>query len=147
MVSSQLNYLEHRKLRPNKCSRLTLYSWGFKKTFQLSNTSWVAHFAQGFCFDLANPLASDLELPTHFLQGSAVPIDQAKSLLEHLSFSISERLQHVLDFFLQQNNGGHIARIFGASIFDKVPKIRFFALTYRRLQRNPLFGPLFHRRT
>src|SRR5438128_7419563 len=114
----------------------TLDSGGFKETLELPDTSRMPHFAQGLCFNLTNPLAGNLELPTYLLQRSAVAIDQPKSLLEYLPFPISERLQHVLDFFLQQNNGSHIARVFGASVLDKVAEICFFALAYRRLERD-----------
>jgi hypothetical protein len=38
----------------------------FKKTFQLSNPGRMPHFAQRLCLDLADPLASDLELPSYF---------------------------------------------------------------------------------
>src|SRR5205823_11093720 len=90
----------------------TLDSGGFKETLELSDTSRMPHFAQGLCFNLTNPLAGNLELPAHFLQRSAVAIDQPKSLLEHLPLPIGERLQHVLDFFLQQNNCSHVTRVF-----------------------------------
>src|SRR5436309_8411481 len=109
-------------------------SGSFKEALELPDTSRMSHFAQGLCFDLTDTLPSDLELPPYFFQGSAISIDQAKSLLEDLPFAISKRLQHVLDFFLQQDNRSHVARIFGASVFDKIAKIRFFALTHRRLK-------------
>src|SRR6266853_3053505 len=102
-----------------------LNSRGFKESLQLSNTGWMPHFAQGFCFNLANALAGNLELPAYFFQGPAVPINQTKSLFEHLPLPISERLQHVLDFFLQYDNCGHIARVFRASVLDKVAEICF----------------------
>src|SRR5437870_11504805 len=117
-------------------------SRSFKESLQLSNSSWMPHFAQGFCFNLADSLAGNLELPAYFFQGSTVSIDQAKSLLEHLPFPIGQRLQHVLDFFLQQNDGSHIARVFGASVLDKVAEICFFDLTHWRLERDWLLRHL-----
>src|SRR4029077_20681136 len=51
----------------------------FKKTFQLPNPGWMPHFAQSFCLDLADPLASNLELPPYFFQRSAVAVNEAKS--------------------------------------------------------------------
>jgi len=103
-------------------------SGSFKEAFELSNTSWMPHFTQGLCFDLADTLAGNLKLPPYFFQGSAISINQPKSLLEDLPFTIGKRFQHVLDFFLQQDNRSHVARIFGAPVFDKIPKIRFLAL-------------------
>src|SRR4029453_16143632 len=111
-------------------------SGSFKEAFELPNTSRVSHFTQGLRLDLANTLAGDLKLPAYFFQGSAISIDQPKSLFEDLSFAIGERLQHVLDFFLQQNNRGHVARIFGAPVFDKIAKIGLLALAHRRLKRD-----------
>src|SRR5438094_8250685 len=111
-------------------------SGGFKEPLQLSDSCWVPHFAQGLRFILANARASHLELPAYFFQRSTVSINQPKSLLEHLPFPISERLQHVLDFFLQQNNRSHIARVCGASVRDKVAEICFFAHAVRRLERD-----------
>src|SRR5439155_18409309 len=71
IVSSKLNYLQPRKLRSNGRRRLTLYSWGFKKTFKLSDTSRMPHFAQRLCFDLTDTLARDLELSAYLFQRSA----------------------------------------------------------------------------
>src|SRR5262249_1798806 len=76
-------------------------SGSFKEAFELPNTSWMPHLAQGLRFDLTDSLAGDLELPAHFFKGSAISIDQPKSLLQDLPFTICERLKHVLDFFLQ----------------------------------------------
>ena len=108
----------------------------------MPNTSWVPHFTQGLCFDLANTLASDLKLPAYFFQRSAISINQSKSLLEDLPFTIGERLQHVFDFFLQQDNRSHVARIFGTPVFDKIAKVGFLALAYRRLKRDWLLRHL-----
>src|SRR5207302_5224251 len=122
----------------NPCSK----SRGFKESLQLSNTCWMPHFAQGLCFNLTNALAGNLELPAYFFQGPAVSINQPKSLFEHLPLPIGQRLQHVLDFLLQQNNRSHVARVFGASVLDKVAEICFFALAYRGLERDWLLRHL-----
>src|SRR4029077_15219687 len=98
----------------------------------------MPHFAQGLCLDLADPLASNLELPPYFFQRSAVAVNEAKSLLEDLPFPVRERFQDILDLFLEQNDRGHIARIFGAPVLDEIAKIGFLALSYRRLQRDRL---------
>src|SRR5215813_3791383 len=105
----------------------------------------MPHLTQGLRFDLANALTSDLKLPAYFFQGSAISVDQTKSLLEDLPLTIGESLKHVLDFFLQQNNRGHVAGIFGASVFDKIAKISLFTLTHRRLERDRLLRHLENR--
>ena len=110
----------------------------FEESLQLPNTSWVPHFAQGFCFDLTDALAGNLELPAYLLQRATVSIDQPKPLLEHLPFPVRERLQHVFDFFLQQHNGRHVAWVFCPSVLDEVAKIGFFALAHWRLERDRL---------
>ena len=58
---------------------------GFKETLELSDTSRMPHFAQGLCFDLANALAGNLELPAYFLQRSAVAIDQPEIVARALA--------------------------------------------------------------
>src|SRR5262249_17645861 len=71
-----------RKLRSN--------SRRFKKSFQLPNPGWMPHFAQSLRLNLADPLASDLELPPYFFQRSAIAVDETESLLKDLPFSIRE---------------------------------------------------------
>src|ERR687892_2677060 len=131
---------------PRSCARtrskICSNSRRFKETFQLPDPGWMPHFSQSFCLDLTDPLASNLELPAHFFQRSAVAVDEAESLLEDLPFSISERFQDVLDLFLEQNDRSHIARIFGAPVLDEIAKVGFLALTYRRLQRDWLLRHL-----
>src|SRR5512132_161813 len=112
-------------------SKLSSNSRRFKETFQLPNAGWMPHFAQGLCLDLADPLASNLELSPYFFQCAAVPVDETKSLLEDLPFSVRERFQNILDFFLEQNDRSHVTRVFGASVLDEIAKVGFLALAYR----------------
>src|SRR5438046_7758111 len=104
----------------------TLDSGGFKETLELPDTSRMPHFAQGLCFNLTDPLAGNLELPPYLLQRSAVAIDQPKSLLEHLPLPIGERLQHVLDFFLQRNNSSHAPPVLAPHLLHQVAVLSFF---------------------
>jgi hypothetical protein len=90
----------------------------------------MPHFAQGLCFDLADALASNLELSTYFFQRSAVAVDEAESLLEDLPFSVGERFQDILDLFLEQNDRSHVTRVLGASVLDEIAKVGFLALSY-----------------
>src|SRR6266566_9671645 len=114
----------------------------FEETFELPDTGRMPHFAQGFCLDLANTLSSDLELPTHFLECSAISIDQTKPLFQHLPLALCQSLEHVFDFLLQQNNGGHVARVFRAFVLDKVTKISFFAFANGGLEPDRLLRRL-----
>src|SRR5262249_39837562 len=110
---------------------LCLNARRFKETFQLPNPRRMPHFAQRFCLDLADPLPSDLELAAYFFQRSTVAVNEAKSLLEDLSFSVSEGFKDILDLLLQQDNRSHVARVFGATILDEVAEVGFLALAYR----------------
>ena len=67
----------------------------------------------------------------YFFQRSAVAVDETESLLEDLPFSVRERFQDILDFFLEQNDRSHVARIFGAPVLDEIAKVGFLALAYR----------------
>src|SRR4030095_15411823 len=120
---------------PRSCAqcgrKLCSNSRRFKETFQLPNPGWMAHFTQRLCFDLADPLPSNLELAAYFFQRSAVAVDEAEPLLEDLPFSVSERFQDILDLLLEQNDRSHVARVFGAPVLDEIAKVSFLALTYR----------------
>src|SRR5215510_5756083 len=98
----------------------------------------MPHFAKSLCFDLADALASDLELPPDLFQGAAVSVHQPKPLLEDLAFTIGESFQHILDFFLQQNNRSHVAGVLGASILNEIAEVGFLALAHGRLKRDRL---------
>src|SRR6478735_4576062 len=131
MLSIRFNSLHASKLRSNDGLKLCSNSRRFKKTFQLPNPSWMPHFAQSLCLDLADAFASNLELSPYFFQRSAVPVDEAESLLEDLPFPVGERFQDILDLFLEQNDRSHVARVFGAPVLDEIAKVGFLALAYR----------------
>src|SRR6266496_2740348 len=59
----------------NAAQNIPLYSWGFKETFKLSDTSRMPHFAQRLGFDLTDPLAGNLKLSAYLLQRSAISVD------------------------------------------------------------------------
>ena len=94
----------------------------------------MPHLAQSFRLDLPNAFARDAELPANFFECPAVTVDEAEALLEHLAFALGERLEHVLNLLLEENNRGHVARIFGAFVFDEITEVRLFAFADRRLQ-------------
>gem|GEM_PF-6224538 len=47
-----------------------MIAWELDEAFEFADAGWVAHFPQGFGFDLADALAGDLELATDFLEGA-----------------------------------------------------------------------------
>src|SRR5215211_7100001 len=112
MLSIRFNSLHASKLRYNTVEKLCSNPRRFNETFQLPNTGWMPHFTQGLCLNLADPLASDLELAAYFFQCSAVAVDKSESLFQDLPFPIGERFQDILDLFLEQHDRSHVARIF-----------------------------------
>src|SRR5436190_14922968 len=100
--------------------------WRFQKTFQLPDPSWMAHLPQGLRFNLPDALTRDTKLSAHLFKCPAVAIDQAEALFQYLALTIRQRLEHVFDFFLQQNDRRHVARVFCPLIFDKIPEVCFF---------------------
>src|SRR3984893_19296774 len=98
----------------------------------------MPHLTQRLSLDLSNPFAGDPKLTPDLFQGPTVAINQAETLFEHLTLAFGQSFEYVLDLLLQQNDGGHIARIFGALIFDEVAKIGFLAFANRRLERDRL---------
>ena len=105
----------------------------------------MAHFAQRFRLDLANPLAGNSKLAADLFQGPAISVDQAEALFENLAFTFGQRLKHILDLFLQQHNRRHVAGVFSALVFDEVAEIRLLAFANRRLKRNRLLRHLQNR--
>src|SRR6266446_1831125 len=91
----------------------------------------MAHFAQRFRLDLANPLAGNSKLAADLFQGPAISVDQAEALFENLAFTFGQRLKHILDLFLQQHNRRHVAGVFSTLVFDEVAEIRLLAFANR----------------
>ena len=57
----------------------------------------MAHLPEGLGLDLTNTLTSHLELLAYLLEGAAVAIDKAESLLQNLPLAFVEGIQDVLD--------------------------------------------------
>ncbi len=80
----------------------------------------VAHFAEGFGFDLTNAFARDFEVLADFLEGPFATIDEAVALLEDLALPLGEGLEDGADLFLEHGDRGLLAGIGGALILDEV---------------------------
>src|SRR5579859_4540189 len=65
----------------------------------------MAQLAQGFGFDLPNPLASDAKLTPDFLQGPLATVFEAETELQDAPLAAGERIEHVVHLLLQ-----HLAR-------------------------------------
>ena len=102
----------------------------------------MTHFAQSFGFDLANSFAGDLELLANFLKGAAVAVDEAEALFEDGAFALSEGVEDVLDLVLEHGHTGHLHRIVGRLVFDKISEAGVVAVADWGLQRDRLLGHL-----
>src|SRR3954471_11955278 len=105
----------------------------------------MAHFPEGFGLDLSDALSRDTELTSYFLESAAITINQSKPLLQDLAFALGQRLEHVFNLLLQENDCRHVARVFRAFIFDEISEICFFAFPHGRLQGNRLLRHLEYR--
>ncbi len=50
----------------------------------MADTGRMAHFPKRFGFDLPDAFAGDAELPADLFKSSAIAVDEAESLFEHL---------------------------------------------------------------
>jgi hypothetical protein len=58
---------------------------GFEESLQFLQAGGVAHFPQGFGFDLPNSFAGDVELATE-PQGVAITVGEAETHVKHILF-------------------------------------------------------------
>ena len=70
-----------------ECQHPLLCPRQLDEAFQLPDPRRVAHFPQGFCFDLADPLAGDLELTADFLKRTAVAVLEAEALFKDFTLT------------------------------------------------------------
>ena len=96
----------------------------------------MAHFAEGFGFDLADTFAGHFELAADFLQSARVAVDQAEALFEDAALAIGETFEHVFDFVLEQDDRGAVGRVFGRFVLDEVSEARVVAVADRHLEGN-----------
>src|SRR5512132_4141638 len=64
---------------------------------ELSAAGRVAQLAERLGLDLADPLAGDVELLAHFLEGPGAPVLEAEPELEHAPLAAGERVKHRCD--------------------------------------------------
>src|SRR3990170_108570 len=109
---------------------------------ELPRAAGVAELAQRFRLDLADPLACDVELLAHLLEGPRPPVLQPEAELKHAPFASGERVEDRLDLLLQQLMRGGLSRGQGAPVLDEVAEVRVLLLADRRLERDRLLGDL-----
>src|SRR3989304_3585415 len=95
---------------------------------ELPRAAGVAELAQRFRLDLADPLACDVELLAHLLEGPRPPplpegprppVLQPEAELKHAPFASGERVEDRLDLLLQQLMRGGLSRGQGAPVLDE----------------------------
>src|SRR5687768_13263076 len=72
----------------------------FKEALELAEPCWMAYFAEGFGFDLADAFAGDAELAADFFEGARVAISEAEAKFENLAFALGEAGEDVAEFCL-----------------------------------------------
>ena len=80
----------YQRLVPQKassCGSVGSRSRQLDEAFQLPDAGGVAHFPEGLGFDLADPLAGDLELAADFFKRAAVAVLEAEALFEDLALA------------------------------------------------------------
>src|SRR5688500_5737922 len=102
----------------------------------------MPQLSERLCLDLANPLARDVEVMAHLLEGAGAPVLEPEAELEHPSLARRERIQHALDLLLQELVAGRIGGGDGGKVRDEVAEMAVLLLADRRLQADGLLGDL-----
>ena len=103
------------------------------EAFELPDAGGVPHFAEGLGLNLADPLAGDLELATHFLESAAVAVLEAEALLKDLAFTLGESVENFVDLVLEHGEPCLLHWVLGGLVFDEVTETRVIAVTDWRL--------------
>src|SRR6185369_2445520 len=103
----------------------------------------MPQFAQRLRFDLADALASDVEVLTHFFQRALVPtIVESEPQTNHTLFTRAQRLQNVAGDLTQVRRDHTRRRTLARLVFDQVAQLRITILTDRRLERDRILHQL-----
>ncbi len=70
------------------------------------------------------------ELAPDFFERSTVAIDQPKTLFEHLTLAIGQRLENVFNLFPSRGRLPSCRSGIGALVLDEIAEIRFLAFAY-----------------
>src|SRR6476469_11230863 len=109
---------------------------------ELAAPGRVAQLAQRLGLDLADPLASDVELLADLLEGPGTPVLEAEAELEHAPLAAGQRVEHRLHLLLEQLVRRGLGRRQGATVLDEVAEVGVLLLADRGLQRDGLLRDL-----
>ena len=102
----------------------------------------MAQLAQGLGFDLADPLARDVELLADLLERVRLAVDQTKAHAQHLLLPRRQRGQDFLELLAQQGIGGLLRRLRRLVVLDEVAEMAVFLLADGRFERDGLLRNL-----
>src|SRR5215472_9855028 len=114
----------------------------FDKALQLLATAWVAELAQGFRFDLANALASHLEILPDLFQRVVALFSDAKAHSEDLLLARRERLENLPSLFREVHVDHRFRGGNDALVLDEIAEMRIFLLADWGLEADGLLGDL-----
>src|ERR1700674_1398112 len=103
----------------------------FQVVAELLRARWVAQFAQGLGFDLADALAGYPKALAHLFQRSLVAVDQAEAQLQHAPFARRQGVEHVLDLGVQHRQGRRVLWRDRLAVLDEVAQVGVLFLANR----------------
>ena len=102
----------------------------------------VAELAERLRLDLADPLAGDVELLAHLLEGPGAPVLEPEPELQHAPLAAGQRVEDRLDLLLEELVRGRLGRGQRPAVLDEVAEVGVLLLADRRLERDRLLGDL-----
>src|SRR3954463_13123463 len=102
----------------------------------------MAQLAQRLRLDLADPLASHVELLADLLEGPGTPVLETEPELEHASLAAGQGVKDGLDLLLQELVRRRLCRSKCPAVLDEVAEVGVLLLTDRRLERDWLLRDL-----
>src|SRR5579863_8075837 len=102
----------------------------------------MTQLAQSLRLDLANALASDVELLADLFEGATATIVKAETQLQDFAFALSQAVQHILHLLFEQLVAGGFGWCQGGVVFDEIAEMAIIFLTDWRLQADRLLTHL-----
>src|SRR3954466_15949063 len=106
------------QVRPRACEGELL-----QVVLELPRPRRVAQLAQRLRLDLADPLAGDVELLAHLLEGPGTPVLETEAELEPAPLAARQRVEDRLDLLLEQLVRRGLGRRQGATVLDEVAEV------------------------
>src|SRR5574337_856027 len=124
-----------RWLSADRCLR-------FHKALELPAPSRMSEFPQRLGLDLSDPLAGDVELLAHFLQGMIASISKPETELQNLLLPFRQCPKHLLGLTAQVHADDGLDRGDRSFILDEVTEMRSFLLPDGCFQRDRFLSDL-----